>query len=412
MLTATRDFAQSHPAETAVRGQHAHPRDLRIDLIRGIALLVIFVDHVPNNVLAWYTLHRFAFIDCADVFMFLSGYVSGLVFTTAFLRDGFAACCRKAVRRCSQLYLAHVLISGISFGVLYAYLRVGLALPGEQQLYTFASHPFWTVVHLALLEHMPYLLCILPVFVLFVGAAPLLAWGMTRRKLVVFLVPTALYLAAQVFSAFNLYWYPGHIPWGFNVFAWQLVFVIGFIFGNRTARGLRSLAWAKRSYVSAALLGLLAIVAVKIGPSPHVGQLLHTSALVRWIPAEVPLTDKYTAGPLRIVNLLLAALVVGQLNPRHRFWKQPLCRSFVVCGQNSLVVFCTGVGLCAAVCPLTAHFTSRWLALGLSVAGCVLLLVAGQVARQLKEFWPALEGWVCHWMGSKFVLIVRARGAA
>jgi hypothetical protein len=134
--------------------------------------------------------------------------------------------------------------------------------------------------------------------------------------------------------------------------------------------------------------------------------------LATWIPAELPLTDKYTAGPLRIVNLLMAALVIGRLNPRHRFWKHSLFKPFIVCGQNSLMVFCTGVILCASVCPLTLHFTSRWLSLGLGVAGCFVLLGAGQVTRHVKESWAPFDSWAPHWMKVGGGAPAHTRGAA
>ncbi|MGE5156539.1 MAG: OpgC domain-containing protein, partial [Gemmatimonas sp.] len=31
-------------------------RDLRLDLFRGLGLWMIFLDHVPNNIVAWLTL--------------------------------------------------------------------------------------------------------------------------------------------------------------------------------------------------------------------------------------------------------------------------------------------------------------------------------------------------------------------
>ena len=31
-------------------------RDLRLDLFRGLALWLIFLDHIPNNILAWFTI--------------------------------------------------------------------------------------------------------------------------------------------------------------------------------------------------------------------------------------------------------------------------------------------------------------------------------------------------------------------
>ncbi len=89
-------------------------RDLRIDLARGLALLIIFVDHnafLDHNVFGWltaFTLGRYSFIDAADLFFFISGYVSGIIYTDVFLSQGLVPCLKKAFKRCLDLYLAEM----------------------------------------------------------------------------------------------------------------------------------------------------------------------------------------------------------------------------------------------------------------------------------------------------------------
>ena len=36
-------------------------RDLRLDLFRGAANWAIFLDHIPNNVVAWITMKHYGF---------------------------------------------------------------------------------------------------------------------------------------------------------------------------------------------------------------------------------------------------------------------------------------------------------------------------------------------------------------
>jgi len=55
-------------------------RDLRLDFFRGLALVFIFIDHVPDNKLARITLGSWNFSDAAEVFVFISGYTAALVF--------------------------------------------------------------------------------------------------------------------------------------------------------------------------------------------------------------------------------------------------------------------------------------------------------------------------------------------
>ena len=58
----------------------AHGRDLRLDFFRGLALACIFIDHIPDTVLARFTLHAVGFSDAAEVFIFISGYSAALAY--------------------------------------------------------------------------------------------------------------------------------------------------------------------------------------------------------------------------------------------------------------------------------------------------------------------------------------------
>ena len=64
-------------------------RDLRLDLFRGLANWAIFLDHIPNNVVAWITMKNYGFSDAADLFVFISGYTVALVYSRTMGADGF-----------------------------------------------------------------------------------------------------------------------------------------------------------------------------------------------------------------------------------------------------------------------------------------------------------------------------------
>src|ERR1700752_5380844 len=63
-------------------------RDLRLDFFRGLSLLFIFIDHIPNNFLSNVTLHSIAFSDAAEVFVFISGYAAALAYGRALRNNG------------------------------------------------------------------------------------------------------------------------------------------------------------------------------------------------------------------------------------------------------------------------------------------------------------------------------------
>ena len=57
---------------------HSAHRDLRVDLVRGLALLIIFSDHVLGNPVREYMPISLGFSDMAEVFVFVSGYLNGI----------------------------------------------------------------------------------------------------------------------------------------------------------------------------------------------------------------------------------------------------------------------------------------------------------------------------------------------
>ncbi|HVO14187.1 MAG TPA: OpgC domain-containing protein, partial [Alphaproteobacteria bacterium] len=46
------------------------PRDLRLDFFRGLALVFIFFDHIPGNLVSWLTVRNYAFSDATEMFIF------------------------------------------------------------------------------------------------------------------------------------------------------------------------------------------------------------------------------------------------------------------------------------------------------------------------------------------------------
>src|SRR6202043_3511344 len=66
----------------------AAPRDLRLDFFRGAALMLIFIDHIPENVLSYFTLQAVQFYDAAEIFIFISGFTAALVYGRTMLTHG------------------------------------------------------------------------------------------------------------------------------------------------------------------------------------------------------------------------------------------------------------------------------------------------------------------------------------
>src|SRR5438093_11206086 len=85
-------------------------RDLRLDLFRGLANWLMFLGHVSTTVLAWFSFRNYGFSDGADLFVFISGYTSALVFGRRMLEGGFVFGTTRLLRRVWQIYAAHILL--------------------------------------------------------------------------------------------------------------------------------------------------------------------------------------------------------------------------------------------------------------------------------------------------------------
>ena len=86
------------------------PRDPRVDVLRGIALIMIFIDHVPGNLLSLVTLRNFGFADAAELFVLLAGFASMAAYGGSFSRDGVVPGLRRVLLRCLHLYLFQALL--------------------------------------------------------------------------------------------------------------------------------------------------------------------------------------------------------------------------------------------------------------------------------------------------------------
>src|SRR3984893_18208472 len=85
-------------------------RELRLDLFRGLALWLIFIDHLPPNLLTWLTIRNYGFSDATEIFIFNSGHTGLFVYGRAMRDSGFVIATARILRRVWQIYVAHVFL--------------------------------------------------------------------------------------------------------------------------------------------------------------------------------------------------------------------------------------------------------------------------------------------------------------
>lgn len=369
-------IATPKPLASALPKLKGSGRDLRIDACRGIALWCIFLDHVPNNIGSWLTLRNYGFSDAAEVFMFVSGVTCALAYGKVWRSEGWPGLIRRTLRRSWDIYAAFLLLT-LSCAIL-VYLAGGDRLADESNTRILLDQPGATLVHAAILQYCPVNTDVLPIFVLLhLLFAPLL-WLLLRIPNVMLGASLALYVLVHVFGWTMPAWPSGH--WAFNPLAWQLLVVLGAWW---TIEGERVRPWVtSRTALAPAALYLVfsLIIALSWRIKPFDG--IVPQALLNLL---YPM-DKSNLDPFRLLHFLaLAVLAVWFVPPNRRGLTATVMRGAILCGKNSLPIYCLGVLLTlASVLALLNVSEGLAMQIALSVAGVLMMIVAATLLNLIK----------------------------
>jgi hypothetical protein len=316
-------------------------RDLRLDLFRGVANWQIFINHIPNNTLSWITTENYGFSDAADLFIFISGYTAAFVYARIMLERGTLAAGTRVLRRAWQIYVAQVVLFCI-YAAGVGQLALGFHDPNLDNIYNihlFFEYPVEMLGALLTLRYKPLNMDVLPLYVLLMLVFPAILWALVRKPNWVLVTSIVLYVFARQFY-WNLPSYPTGV-WYFNPFCWQLLFVLGAWFALGGASELMPLLRSRTfpmlgtAYLVFALIMTLAV---------SVPQL--RAVLPEWLYNAFNPNDKTNLAPYRLVHLAIIVMLVTRFLPRD--WPGLEWRVFrpaILCGQQSLQTFCTGIFL-------------------------------------------------------------------
>jgi hypothetical protein len=320
----------------------ASTRDLRLDFFRGLSLLFIFIDHIPNNFLSNVTLHSIAFSDAAEVFVFISGYAAALAYGRALEKNGVRVATARIYHRVWQLYVAHIFIFAV-FAAFVSYSIAAVDDPSYTQSFNisqFLDDPPAAIAQVLILRFQPQFLDILPLYIVLLAAFPLVLVAIARHPLYA-LIPSGVLYALTHAMGWQMPGYPDGATWFFNPLAWQFMFVIGAVVGYSKVRGV---AWVPQSrWLFRVALTFAAVVAL-VSASWMI-QSNFTDAqdfLFRLLAPYVG--DKGNLNPLRLASFLALAFTTAQLvRPDSALLATRPGRWLIACGQNSLHIFCFGI---------------------------------------------------------------------
>ena len=350
-------------------GLKTSARDPRIDLLRGFALVTIFIDHVPGNPLNALTMRNFGFADAAELFVILAGVSAMSAYGRAFERDGARSGLRRVLSRCLRIYLFQI---GLLLVTLALARQWGEHLgPEAADLAPFFAQPWAAISHALALRALPPSLNILPLYVVLLGVFPLIYAGIRYAPRLALPLSAAVWLGANLDHNFNLTnWLDGQ-GWFFNPFAWQFLFALG-VLGSVVLRANAGELPRRRPLV----LASWAVLA---------GSLLLAAPWTAWGLPDLRLAnfdppDKTALAPARLLDILaIVYLALGspwlRRLARHA-WATPL----VVCGKHSLEVFTLATLAALVFRLLFDEFGPLWqLQVLVNVAGVGAMVAFGLV---------------------------------
>lgn len=368
-------------------------RDVRLDFLRGAALLVLLLDHAEEfsrvQVLSLLTYAPIGVSTAAEVFIFLSGLVFGLAYEAVLRTHGYVRVHARCFARAWQIYLLHVASLIFTVG---AVAIIGWSLGASHTPAPAVSND--TLVSFLALQWNPQYFDILPLYIVLLLYTPFLFPLAHRSPTSAISLSLLFYLVAQLaYSNHATESLPFSSALYYNPLAWQLLFVIGVTLGFALKRGrrIRPLTFSQLALVA----GVLVVAGLWY-------KGVRVAALLDWfgqgdyvkgqgVAFDLPMIDKPTLGPFRLLHFLLTAWFVASVLPsaESRMWSRPVTQAIAVCGRHGLEMFVVGIVLTYAIGAVMHAVNGGYLEmLALDAVGVLLTLASAQVVD-----WRKREPW-------------------
>jgi hypothetical protein len=357
-----------------------------LDALRGLFLVWMTLTHLPTR-MSDFVNQPFGFVSSAEGFVFLSALLVARIYSRQAMVDelGLRA---KLWKRAFKIYGIHLLMLAFAFTVAAALAITTHRAAIYNLLNFYIAHPWTAILGSVLLLYCPPLLDILPMYVIFLAASPLvLSFGVRFgwRKLLA--ASGLIWLSAQLSGRELLHAAVVrvthlHIPLqetgAFNLLAWQAVWMAGLWLGAKSAQGEVPLKRLPLWTVGVSATACVFFAGVRhnwLGP-----RLTQTTLAFQ--------LDKWHIGPLRVLNLVAFTIVFYWL--RRLVFPIVAVEPFLTLGKASLEVFCAHIifvfiGLALLYNDVAQlHGLTAIVLLTVTFAG-LFLLAANEVRRRTRN---------------------------
>jgi hypothetical protein len=307
-----------------------------LDALRGLMLVWITCTHLPT-ILSTYVNQPLGFFAATEGFIFLSALFTGRIYFRIAERDGCGAMWWKLWMRAGKLYCYQLLLLAFTF-VIEAPIAAHGNRPAVHNLldFYFAAGRTRAFIDAALMVYRPPLLDILPIYIILLALTPFalmlgkrfgwkyaLAGGFTLWLFAQFGFRSFAYHVQT--RAFGLQ-IPLNEMGAFDLWAWQLWWLVGLWLGVRWAKDDFRLDWVKQMTIPATIAAVFFLVL----------RYAQVDGVLTFGKSGL-LLDKWDFGVGRMINFTAVAV----LAIRFRSVLRPFAiRPLVMLGQASLPVFC------------------------------------------------------------------------
>jgi hypothetical protein len=304
-----------------------------IDFWRGVALVMIFVNHIPGMDYSVLTLRNYAISDAAELFVFLAGCSLAYVANGQRAAKPLGQVLTRLFLRTFEIWQAQIVVTCVALALLGA---SAIALQDPLLLEWHNAGPAFTdtvraSIGMVLLTYQIGYFNILPLYVALLLLAMVFI-VIARFSLVLALAASIALYAATLAFELELPSWPVGGAWFFNPLSWQILIVLGYL---AMAARHRIPQWP--SLIERAWPFAVALVAA--------------GTLIVWIdyrpdPMLVPepryfyLFDKAYLSPIRIVSMVAVAIAFYPAFPVLSRTLGSVVRYCSALGRNSLAVFC------------------------------------------------------------------------
>ncbi|MDP9999320.1 OpgC domain-containing protein [Pseudarthrobacter sulfonivorans] len=352
-------------------------RDSRVDLLRGLAIVFVVVNHLGmTSLFQLLTQEAVGFVSGAELFVLFSGLVVGMVYGPR-VKDDFGKVVDLTSRRAGKLYVTALavligvfLLSLLPFfqtDALTTYVDQGTGGAGHNaagrtyDLYagmeTLLQFPVPAQVlpAIVLLQFGPWQFNVMGLYVVLLLASPLILAALNRGKALWVLGGTLGIYAAGAATRVRLL--PSQFEDSFPLLVWQVLFVVGLVAGYHRRR---IVAWlSAHHWVVVASTVLAFVFAFLSWCNPYLANGFDLRLAVIPDTAYRAMYDAFFArtylDPGRLLNVLV--LVVAAYAFLTAYWK-PVERALgwflIPLGQATLYVFIMHVVLIAVIANIPA----------------------------------------------------------